>query len=91
VETDNIKGSLIYEPKLALDGGGDGLELIRRILEQAPGYIRTGGFLVLEFGWQHKPPISDIIKANGRYEIREWIKDYDGNWRGVVLQRINER
>jgi release factor glutamine methyltransferase len=40
-----------YEPLLALDGGPDGLELIRRLLEQAQGVMRTGGLILLEIGY----------------------------------------
>ena len=39
-----------HEPRLALDGGADGLDLIRTLLKQAPDYLRPGGALVLEFG-----------------------------------------
>jgi release factor glutamine methyltransferase len=37
-----------YEPRLALDGGTDGLQLIRRLLEQIPGHVRPGGAIFLE-------------------------------------------
>lgn len=40
----------LYEPHLALDGGRDGLDLIRRILEEAPSYLNPGGHLLLEIG-----------------------------------------
>ena len=39
-----------HEPRLALDGGADGLDLIRTLLKQAPGYLRASGAVVLEFG-----------------------------------------
>ncbi len=40
-----------WEPRVALDGGPDGLELIRRLLRQAPPLIRAGGLVALEIGY----------------------------------------
>jgi release factor glutamine methyltransferase len=39
-----------HEPSLALQGGADGLALIRELLDQAPHYLRHGGAVCLEFG-----------------------------------------
>lgn len=39
-----------YEPRTALDGGVDGLDLYRRIIPEAPGYLKEGGWLLLEMG-----------------------------------------
>ena len=45
-------GVKLHEPALALDGGEDGLELIRRLLEQAATRLRPNGAIFLEIGWQ---------------------------------------
>ena len=42
--------SIAAEPRLALDGGGDGLELIRRLIAELPRLLRPGGAALLEFG-----------------------------------------
>jgi release factor glutamine methyltransferase len=42
--------SIAAEPRLALDGGGDGLELIRRLIAEMPRLLRPGGAALLEFG-----------------------------------------
>lgn len=44
-----------YEPTLALDGGLDGLDVIRALLPQAATRLRPGGLLLLEIGWQQGP------------------------------------
>lgn len=88
VEDEAIKGSLKYEPRLALSGGGDGLEVIRRLLSEAKRCLREGGYLIVEIGYNHKHSVERIIETLGFYEIKQWIKDYSGNWRGVVLRSI---
>ncbi len=45
-------GVKLHEPALALDGGADGLDLIRRLLQQATTLLRPGGAIFLEIGWQ---------------------------------------
>lgn len=52
IPTDQLAGLRVarYEPRRALDGGPDGLALIRRLLEQAPACLAPGGRLVLEIG-----------------------------------------
>lgn len=86
VETGNIKGSLLYEPKIALNGGSDGLSCIKKILNQAHSYLKSNRYLLFEFGCNQKERIELIIQKSRHYKIKEWIKDYAGIWRGVVLQ-----
>ena len=45
-------GVKLHEPALALDGGADGLDLIRQLLQQATTRLRSGGAIFLEIGWQ---------------------------------------
>ena len=81
-----IKGSLEYEPRLALEAGDDGMYFIEKILGRAHLYLEEKGFLVIEAGFKHKKPINSILEKTGKYEIIEWIYDYGGNFRGIVLQ-----
>jgi release factor glutamine methyltransferase len=85
VERQEVKGALDYEPAIALDGGIDGLDYIRRIINEAKLHLSPKGFIVLEFGYRHKLPVEEMVSKDGNYEIREWIRDYCGHWRGVVL------
>lgn len=87
VESRNIKGSLIYEPRQALDGGGDGLFFIRKILSQASNYLKDNGWFIMEFGCGQKEKIKEIIIQSRQYRVVEWVKDYACIWRGVVLQK----
>ncbi len=82
----DIQGSIKYEPRLALYAGSEGLLVIKKILSQAYVYLRPGGFMVLESGHNQKMLINRFLEKIGKYEIIEWINDYGGNFRGIVLQ-----
>ena len=51
-----------HEPRLALDGGSDGLDLIRDLLRQAPRYLRPGGHVLLEIGEGQVEPLAAFIR-----------------------------
>ncbi len=53
------------EPRLALDGGGDGLDLVRTILEQAPAHMAPGGVLLLETGEYNAEEAARLAEAAG--------------------------
>jgi release factor glutamine methyltransferase len=80
-----IKGSLCYEPVLALDGGKDGLKILKEVISQAPEYLEKQGFFILEFGFDQKAAVKELIEKTCCYDIIEWIRDYGRRWRGVVL------
>ncbi len=52
-----------YEPALALDGGRDGLDLIRALLPQAADRLRPGGLLLLEVGWRQGQTVAELARA----------------------------
>ena len=72
----------IHEPRMALDGGDDGLYFYKRIILEAADYLRTGGMLFLEIGYDQAEQVGALMKDAGYYEVRT-IKDYGGNDRIV--------
>lgn len=54
-----------YDPALALYGGPDGLEAYRKIISGAPPYLKRGGGLILEIGYDQAAPILGLMKVNG--------------------------
>jgi release factor glutamine methyltransferase len=54
-----------HEPLSALDGGPDGLDLIRRLVQQAAEILRPGGWIFLEIGFDQADRVLDILKACG--------------------------
>ncbi|MBW2279930.1 MAG: peptide chain release factor N(5)-glutamine methyltransferase [Deltaproteobacteria bacterium] len=54
-----------HEPRAALDGGEDGLDLIRRLVEAAPGVLRPGGWLLLEIGAGQGDAVIEAMRSAG--------------------------
>ena len=66
------------QPRMALDGGRDGLDFYRRIIREAPAHLVVGGRLLLEIGYDQAEAVSDLLREAGYYGI-EILKDYGGN------------
>lgn len=74
-----------YEPKMALDGGEDGLVFYRRIAREAKAVLLPGARLYLEIGYDQGESVKDIFQKEG-YEAVEVFPDLSGNPR--VLRGI---
>ena len=74
-----------HEPRMALDGSGDGLRCIRHIIESAHRYLRTGGLIALEMGYDQKQDVQSIAGEAGQYGPPRMVKDYSGNDRVAVM------
>ena len=75
------------EPKLALDGGEDGLKFYRSILENAKDYLRKNGAIFLEIGYDQKEKIEEILKVIKFTRKRKCIKDFGGNNRVIIIKK----
>ena len=58
-----------FEPRLALDGGPDGLELVRRIIEGAPAFLDEGGVLAMEIGAGEAPATRALFESHGYRDV----------------------
>ncbi|MFN8449710.1 MAG: peptide chain release factor N(5)-glutamine methyltransferase [Anaerolineae bacterium] len=67
-----------HEPRLALDGGADGLDLIRRLLAQIPGAINPGALVLLEIGAGQGAAALALVRETLRPQRAELILDYAG-------------
>jgi len=66
-----------FEPRLALDGGADGLTIIRRLLEEAPRYLVSGGLIAMEVGFDQAPAVAELFEAAGFVDVAR-AKDLAG-------------
>ena len=75
--SDDIKR---YEPRIALDGGNDGLDLIKKVIYKSKDILKTKGMLALEIGNEQIKKVSKILIDNN-FRIKHVIKDYKTNVR----------
>ena len=68
-----------HEPIAALDGGQDGLDYIKRIVSEAPEYLKTNGHLLVEIGFDQGPAAKTLAEQTGKYTSIEIIKDINGH------------
>ncbi len=75
-----------HEPRLALDGGADGLDTVRRIIQLAPVHLNRGGLLLMEIG--HDQGRQAVIEAEdlGAFSIIRLEQDLNGKDRMLVCQ-----
>ena len=75
-----------FEPKLALDGGLDGLSKIRKVINKSSELIKNGKF-ILEIGFDQKNKVIKILNKKGFY-INSTLKDFANNDRCIVSTKI---
>ena len=74
------------EPHIALDGGYDGLDFYRRIVKEAYEYLKYGGYLCLEIGYDQKEDVFKLIEKEHQYSKPYCLKDLCNNDRVVVTK-----
>ena len=77
-----------FEPRIALDGGADGMDLIRRIIEEAPQYLLGGGFLLIEMDPRQMAVAEALSAEQGNYRVARCRTDLAGRERVLELQRV---
>ena len=83
LESDVIK----FEPKLALDGGLDGLSVIRKVIKKSSELLKKNGKFILEIGFDQKNKVIKLLNNKGFY-INSSIKDLANNDRCIVSTKI---
>ncbi len=76
-----------HEPEIALFAGDDGLDVIRRLIAEAPKYLAPTGKLILEIGATQANTIQTLLEAESAYATYELFKDYAGKER-IVLASV---
>ena len=81
-------GAINYEPKIALDGGLDGLDIIRKVISKSKYLLKINGKLVLEIGYDQKYKVLNFLKEK-KFFVNKIIKDYGNNTRCIVSTKIS--
>ncbi len=74
-----------YEPRRALDGGADGLDVVRSVVAAAAEVLRSGGWLLIELGGEQDEIIEPQLTDCGFAEVSAWF-DQDGDLRGLAAR-----
>lgn len=76
-----------FEPLIALDGGIDGLDLIKKVIYKSNHLLKRGGLLALEVGYKGYKRISNILRYNGYRELSKEC-DYNHNVRCIISTKV---
>ena len=72
-----------FEPKLALDGGNDGLDVIKKVIYKSRSILKVKGMLALEIGNEQYKKVSKIL-ISSKFIIRFLVKDNNDNGRCIL-------
>lgn len=76
-----------YEPKAALYGGADGLDVYKRILEKVEDFLQPDGTLMMEIGYAQGPAIRQMLETSGSFNNITIEKDFANNDRIVIAKK----
>jgi release factor glutamine methyltransferase len=79
-----------HEPRVALDGGADGLDVVRRVVAVACRRLRPGGWLLVEIGGAQDAALAPDLRRAGFADVATW-PDEDGDLRGLAARRPGAR
>ncbi len=87
IPTETLPKLAVYqkEPTLALDGGVDGLDLVRRLLKQAPACLAPGGLMLLEIEHRQGPSVKELAQAAFPHARVAVLQDLAGHDRVVRI------
>jgi release factor glutamine methyltransferase len=76
----------LYEPRIALDGGFDGLDFYRKIAEQSQNFLKNNGDIFLEIGYNQQQDVKNIFEKNN-FKFIDFKKDLSGIIRVLQFQK----
>jgi release factor glutamine methyltransferase len=77
-----------HEPAVALYGGVEGFDLVTRLVSQAPSRLRSGGYLIFEFGLGQDVEVEDLLAATPALTLLALRRDLQGIARTAIAQRV---
>ncbi len=77
------RDTLDFEDAAHYDGGADGTQVLRRVITEAPRFLRPGGALLLELGGAQADALRPALQHDGYESVQTW-SDEDGDLRGLA-------
>jgi release factor glutamine methyltransferase len=74
-----------FEPRLALDGGTEGTDLLAEVVRRSPRWLRSGGWLLLELGGEQAGPMGRLLRERG-FEAPDVMVDEEGDPRSICAR-----
>jgi len=78
-----------YEPKLALFAGPDGLDIFRRVIEEAGGFLKPGGALMLEIGFSQGRAVKELLEQTGTFAEIRIERDFQNHDRIAIAKKMS--
>ncbi len=79
----------LHEPRMALQAGADGLDIIRKLIDQSPYWLKPGGLLMMEIDSEQSKPVCNLINQNSRYQSCQVFKDLAHKDRVVQAKTVS--
>lgn len=76
-ERDSLEPEVRHDPEMALFGGSDGFDLVRPFCAQCPRFLKAGGLVALEVGYDQGPAVLEMLRAVGLTDL-QLLKDLNG-------------
>ena len=84
-EYPTLQKEVLEDPKVAMLGGPDGLDCIRRLVDGAPDHLEKGGRVMFEIGFGQVDGVAALTEKDDRYQSFSYIKDLAGVDRVIIL------
>ena len=81
------KDVIDYEPKMALNGGLEGLSEIRKVINKSSELIKKNGKLILEIGFDQRKNVKELLKKKGFY-VNNVVKDFSNHDRCIISTKL---
>ena len=81
------KDVIDYEPKMALNGGLEGLSEIRKVINKSSELIKKNGKLILEIGFDQKKSVKELLRKKGFY-VNNVVKDFSNHDRCIISTKL---
>jgi len=77
------------EPDFALNGGPGGLSFYKRIIPGSLIWLKNGGWLLLEIGYDQDKKVTQLLQSEKRLSLCRIVKDFNGNPRAIIVQKTS--
>ena len=84
-EYKSLPPEVLADPKISLTGGESGLDAVKKILKQAPNFLKKGGRIMFEIGYNQADKVTELTSSDERYKSIVILKDLNDIDRVIIL------